>query len=178
MQAGRLSRERHVIVCSKCGFQNTSSDSFCGSCGSFLEWTGSKVEEPAAEVAAPEPEPQPLEPEHQSFIGRVREVVGFGGATAPGGEVGVDAAGAAGSTGATGAPFLTGHAADGGTPLPPSEDAGAAAHGSAPVVISGARVYRVAQPEPEPEPATVPALTLAPTPEPTPEPEPAVADAS
>ena len=40
-------------------------DSFCGSCGSFLEWTGSKVEEPAAESPAPEPESQPLEPEHQ-----------------------------------------------------------------------------------------------------------------
>jgi hypothetical protein len=32
-----------VIVCTKCGFQNSDDTSFCGSCGSFLEWTGEKV---------------------------------------------------------------------------------------------------------------------------------------
>ena len=29
-----------MIVCTKCGFQNSAADSFCGSCGSFLEWIG------------------------------------------------------------------------------------------------------------------------------------------
>jgi uncharacterized membrane protein YvbJ len=29
-----------MIVCNQCGFQNMDNDSFCGSCGGFLEWTG------------------------------------------------------------------------------------------------------------------------------------------
>jgi len=32
-----------MIVCRKCGFHNADSDDFCGSCGSFLEFTGEKV---------------------------------------------------------------------------------------------------------------------------------------
>jgi hypothetical protein len=32
-----------VIICTKCGFQNADETSFCGSCGSFLEWTGQKI---------------------------------------------------------------------------------------------------------------------------------------
>ena len=35
-----------MIVCRKCGFRNAAKDIFCGSCGSFLEWTGEKVEQP------------------------------------------------------------------------------------------------------------------------------------
>ena len=42
-----------MIVCNQCGFQNMDNDSFCGSCGGFLEWTGEKVGPPPAE-AAPE----------------------------------------------------------------------------------------------------------------------------
>jgi hypothetical protein len=48
-----------VIVCTKCGFQNSAADSFCGSCGSFLEWTGSKVAEAAPGPVEPEPDEQP-----------------------------------------------------------------------------------------------------------------------
>ena len=44
-----------MIVCTKCGFQNLDNDSFCGSCGGFLEWTGEKVAPPPAAV---EPEEQ------------------------------------------------------------------------------------------------------------------------
>ncbi|WP_145908650.1 zinc ribbon domain-containing protein [Kitasatospora viridis] len=29
-------------MCRKCGFRNLEDDAFCGSCGSFLEWTGEK----------------------------------------------------------------------------------------------------------------------------------------
>ncbi len=49
-----------MIVCTKCGFQNEDSDTFCGSCASFLEWSGEKqvVEEPEPQVAEPEPEPE------------------------------------------------------------------------------------------------------------------------
>ena len=66
-----------MIVCSRCGFQNEDSDTFCGSCASFLEWEGQKVK---AEAPAPEPEPEP-EPEaesRQGIIERVKEVIGLG----------------------------------------------------------------------------------------------------
>ena len=65
-----------MIVCSRCGFQNEDSDTFCGSCASFLEWEGQKV---AAE-AEPEPEPEPEEqPEARiGIIDRVKEVIGLG----------------------------------------------------------------------------------------------------
>ena len=43
-----------MIVCKECGFKNADADSFCGACGSFLEWTGEKQAAPAAEVVAPE----------------------------------------------------------------------------------------------------------------------------
>jgi len=33
-----------MIVCRKCGFHNLNDrDTFCGSCGSFLEWTGERI---------------------------------------------------------------------------------------------------------------------------------------
>ena len=32
-----------MIVCRKCGFHNGDADAFCGSCGSFLEFTGDKI---------------------------------------------------------------------------------------------------------------------------------------
>jgi len=32
-----------VIVCRKCGTHSAGGDAFCGSCGSFLEWTGDKI---------------------------------------------------------------------------------------------------------------------------------------
>ena len=142
MFAGWLSRERHVIVCTKCGFSNLATDSFCGSCGSFLEWTGSKLAEPAPEpVAQPAaPEPQPAEPEHQTFVGRVREVVGLGGGSASAGEAGAESAGGAAAPGAprvvdSGSAAAAAAAAE-------AERAGSAA--STPVVVSGTRIYRMA----------------------------------
>ncbi len=41
------------IVCRQCGYLNAADDAFCGSCGSFLEWTGEKVGEPAPSPARP-----------------------------------------------------------------------------------------------------------------------------
>ena len=35
-----------MIACDQCGFQNVDSDAFCGSCGSFLEWTGKRDDPP------------------------------------------------------------------------------------------------------------------------------------
>jgi WD40-like Beta Propeller Repeat/Double zinc ribbon len=36
-----------LIVCKVCGFDNESGAQFCGSCGSFLEWTGESTESTA-----------------------------------------------------------------------------------------------------------------------------------
>jgi hypothetical protein len=47
-----------VIVCTKCGNQESDGVDFCGACGSFLEWTGEKVR-----VAQPEQPADPLPPE-------------------------------------------------------------------------------------------------------------------
>jgi hypothetical protein len=65
-----------VIVCKQCGHHNEDSDTFCGSCGKFLEWTGERVV-----VAQPEPEPLPPEPEPEparlGLIDRVKQAVGI-----------------------------------------------------------------------------------------------------
>lgn len=46
-----------TVICSKCGQENDPAETFCGSCGAFLEWSGQKVE-----VA--EPGPPPIAPDH------------------------------------------------------------------------------------------------------------------
>ena len=65
-----------MIVCKQCGHHNEDSDTFCGSCGKFLEWTGERVV-----VAEPEPEPPVAEPEpepaHLGLIDRVKQAVGI-----------------------------------------------------------------------------------------------------
>lgn len=67
-----------MIVCKNCGHQNDDNDTFCGSCGKFLEWTGERVA-----VAQPEPEPEPpapepvAEPAHLGLIDRVKQAVGI-----------------------------------------------------------------------------------------------------
>jgi hypothetical protein len=67
-----------VIVCRQCGHHNEDNDTFCGSCGKFLEWTGERVV-----VAEPEPPPPPPaatpepEPAHVGFMDRVKHAVGI-----------------------------------------------------------------------------------------------------
>jgi zinc ribbon protein len=66
-----------VIVCKNCGHQNDDNDTFCGSCGKFLEWTGERVA-----IAEPEPELPPApppapEPTHLGLIDRVKQAVGL-----------------------------------------------------------------------------------------------------
>jgi len=66
-----------VIVCKQCGHHNDDNDTFCGSCGKFLEWTGERivVAEPEPQpVVAPEPEPEPA---HLGLIDRVKHAVGL-----------------------------------------------------------------------------------------------------
>jgi hypothetical protein len=65
-----------VIVCKQCGHHNEDSDTFCGSCGKFLEWTGERVAvaQPEPEPPAPEPEPEPAK---LGLIDRVKQAVGL-----------------------------------------------------------------------------------------------------
>jgi hypothetical protein len=65
-----------VIVCKQCGHHNEDNDTFCGSCGKFLEWSGERVAvaEPEPEPPAPEPVPEPA---HVGLIDRVKQAVGI-----------------------------------------------------------------------------------------------------
>jgi ribosomal protein L40E len=70
-----------VIDCTRCGFSNEDSATFCRSCGGFLEWSGARVKEPevVAEpppVAAEVPEEEDVAP---GVVKRVRERIGGGG---------------------------------------------------------------------------------------------------
>ena len=44
-----------MIVCERCGSQNADGESFCGSCGAFLEWEGARSEPVAQTTPAPPP---------------------------------------------------------------------------------------------------------------------------
>jgi len=71
-----------VIVCKQCGHHNEDSDTFCGSCGKFLEWTGERVVVAQPEPEPPAPEPVP-EPAHVGLIDRVKHAVGMEEAAPP-----------------------------------------------------------------------------------------------
>jgi hypothetical protein len=63
-----------MIVCKQCGYQNEEGDTFCGSCGAFLEWVGEKV---AEEEPEPEPVPEPVVEEAKvGFVTRVKHALG------------------------------------------------------------------------------------------------------
>lgn len=65
-----------MIVCTKCGMHNADSDTFCGQCGSFLEWAGEKVApEPAAAVA--DPAPAQVEEPKAGMVERVKAAIGI-----------------------------------------------------------------------------------------------------
>ena len=70
-----------MIVCKQCGHRNEDNDTFCGSCGKFLEWTGERVAvaQPEPEPPAPEPEPEPA---RLGLIDRVKQAVGIEDAAA------------------------------------------------------------------------------------------------
>ena len=66
-----------MIVCKNCGHQNEDNDTFCGSCGKFLEWTGERVVVAEPEPPAPPPPAPEPEPAHVGFIDRVKQAVGI-----------------------------------------------------------------------------------------------------
>ena len=75
-----------MIICTRCGYHNENADAFCGSCGSFLEWTGEKPQEVSVEPTVAEPPPvQPLAtaPPRPGFVARVRETIGLQDNTRP-----------------------------------------------------------------------------------------------
>jgi hypothetical protein len=52
-----------VIVCKVCGNQNEVGAQFCGSCGSFLEWSGEATDDTTiVQPPQPQPQPQPQQP--------------------------------------------------------------------------------------------------------------------
>jgi len=60
-----------MIICKECGFKNGDADSFCGACGSFLEWTGEKQAAPAAPVVEAEEEQK----QKKSLYDRISKVI-------------------------------------------------------------------------------------------------------
>ncbi len=102
-----------MIVCTRCGYQNEDTDTFCGSCAGFLEWSGEKVAEEQPEAPpAVEAEPE-SEADRAGFIERVKDRIGIGDARP--GEEGPD--GAAGAEGHEPRP------GEGGAPSPGPEQA-------------------------------------------------------
>jgi len=79
--------DERVIICKKCGNRNQDQDQFCASCGSFLEWSGERVEaappppepepQPAPPPPPPPPRPGPPPPPPIGFVGRVKQAVGI-----------------------------------------------------------------------------------------------------
>jgi hypothetical protein len=45
-----------MLICGECGHHNEDRDTFCGSCGTFLEWNAERV------APAPVATPEQLEP--------------------------------------------------------------------------------------------------------------------
>ena len=86
-----------MIVCRQCGHHNEDSDTFCGSCGKFLEWTGERVVVARPEPEPPAPEPEP-EPARLGLIERVKHAVGMEEAVPPAHADGAPVAPAAVST--------------------------------------------------------------------------------
>lgn len=140
-----------MIVCKQCGHHNEDNDTFCGSCGKFLEWTGERVAvaQPEPEPPAPEPEPEPA---RVGLIDRVKHAVGLEEAAPQ--------------------PALSTHADGGSAPAAAPAPVGAAAPAAAPAasapapqvlwsvpVTSGAPT---APPAPPPAPVAAPTASGAP----------------
>jgi hypothetical protein len=169
-----------MILCTRCGFQNEDTDTFCGSCAGFLEWSGEKVAQEAPEAPEPAPVPTPapeVTPEPAAptgFIERVKDRMGTsdggpadGAATAggpgpehgPAGPAGPDVPAAEAPTPAAGVPVATAAAQP--TPSPGSvPPAGPVAPGAA---VPGPSGPAASAPSPEGPVATA-AVAPAPAP--------------
>jgi zinc-ribbon domain len=64
------------VICSKCGQENDAGETFCGSCGAFLEWSGEQVAPgtPEAGPVAPDGAPPAPRPGRDSQPVEVRPV--------------------------------------------------------------------------------------------------------
>ena len=81
------SGRKTMIVCKKCGHRNREGESFCASCGAFLEWNSEHVAEPKP-VSEPAPAPQPPASSEPTLLERVKHAVGLEDG---GDQVGLDA---------------------------------------------------------------------------------------
>ncbi len=133
-----------MIICTKCGYRNADTESFCAQCGSFLEWTGQRVTEAAPEPPAPPPvEP---EPEKRGIVRKAKAVLGLEGDEGAAEEAGPGSV-AAGADAA-------GEVAGGADRTP---EAAPAAPEATPVVVTSRVVVAHADGE-RPEPAMAPVV--------------------
>jgi hypothetical protein len=163
-----------MIVCKTCGYRNAGADSFCGSCGGFLEWVGERVEPPRPEPVPAEPEPEPAP--KRGLLARVQDLLyadvghrdpiarpsgpgGFGGSVP-----GMRPPGGPGVPGVPGRPGMAGK-----PPAPPPPPPGAA--GSRPPIPPppppGAAGSRPPIPPPPPPPGAAGSRPPIPPPPPT-----------
>lgn len=67
-----------MIVCTECGHGNEVDDAFCGSCGTFLEFSGQAIASDAPAVEPETEEPSPLD-EDRGVVGRIKTAVRLAG---------------------------------------------------------------------------------------------------
>ncbi|MEU9132728.1 hypothetical protein AB0D08_32265, partial [Kitasatospora sp. NPDC048540] len=102
-----------MIACKKCGFHNQDADSFCGSCGGFLEWVGEQVTPKISEEIVQEAE-QAAEAPRKGLLSRMQSVIYADvGKAEP-----IDRSGS-GPGGMPGRPAVVGRTGGGGIPGPP-----------------------------------------------------------
>jgi hypothetical protein len=145
-----------MIVCRKCGFRNVDEDAFCGSCGSFLEFTGEKVTPKVSEEFRQQAEQEAAAPvPKRRLIDRIEGAVMSVIASPPDAAAAGQSAGAQPGGGAPPAP-----AAAGAPPPPPPP-------GGAPPPPPPPPASEAAPPPPPPPPP--PPEDAAPPPPPPPE---------
>ncbi|MEW2036341.1 hypothetical protein AB0885_04275, partial [Streptomyces sp. NPDC005534] len=64
-----------MIVCKQCGAHNQSSDTFCGSCGSFLEWTGESIKKPVIDEEVVKQAEEEAKAPKRGLLARVQSMI-------------------------------------------------------------------------------------------------------
>ncbi|WP_425552168.1 hypothetical protein, partial [Kribbella koreensis] len=66
-----------MLICGECGHHNSGRDTFCGSCGEFLEWNAQRVVPPTPVAEPADPEPLPPRPGFLTRLSRATaELIG------------------------------------------------------------------------------------------------------